>query len=146
NAAKEKVEIDFRIADFMELELSGEKFDYCLLSCCMYSAIPGDNLRIEELLRIKNYLNEGGLAAIHFLLETERKEHLLKLRKFAAKLFKGNTGYTTGDDFSSALHFLHYFSDEQEPVAEAEKAGFIVKEIGNDSSSARYAILGKPSR
>jgi len=146
NAHRAGIQIDFRVGDFTNFSLPDEQFDYCILSNSMYSSIPAKDLRIKTLLRIKNTLKQDGLVMIHFLFNsTRKKDRLFKLRKLLAKIVKGNTGYLPGDEFLPNVHFLRYFNDENEIAEEAKEAGLTVKEIGNESSQTRYAVLSKSS-
>ena len=146
NAGKAGVDADFSVGDFMEPPLSGGRFDYCMLSCSMYSAIPSRGMRVKVLRAMRDMLKEDGLAIVHFLLDpTRKKERLFKLRKFVAKMTGGNVGYLPGDGFIPGIHFLRDFTDEAEVVGEAEEAGFFVKDMGNDSGRARYAVFARSS-
>lgn len=144
NARKEGISIDFQLGDYVDSSLPAGNFDYCILSSYMYGAIPTRKVRIEVLSKIRNVLKDNGLVIIHSLFNSRRgKERLYKLRKFMAKIFKGNTDYLPGDEIQAPVHFLHIFSDENEIIKEAEDAGFMVKDIGKDSEEERFAVLQK---
>ena len=144
NAVKEGISIDFQLGDIMDLSFPGRNFDYCMLSCSMYSIIPTRKMRIEVLSKIGSVLKDNGLVITHSLFNSRGgKERLNKLRKFIAKIFRGNTDYLPGDQFLPHGHFFHIFYDENEIIKEAEGAGFIVKYMGKESEGERFAVLEK---
>lgn len=145
-ARAEGVDIDFRPGDFIQVEPVGEKFDYCLLSCIMYSVVPTGKMRAEMLKRINSALNQGGTAFIHFtFIRTRDSERLLGLRRLVARISRGNTEYSIGDTFTPPFHFARTFHDENEIIREAELAGFSVRKIDFDAEETGYAVLEKRS-
>lgn len=144
NAAKAGVNVDFRTGDYLEALPRNEIFDYCMLSCYMYSAIPSRRMRVEALAKIRTIVSKNGAIIIHYFFNPERKrERLFKLRRLVARMCRGNTEYLPGDDLMPSLHFLRYFTDEKEIHDEAAAAELSVKEVINDAEEARYAILTK---
>lgn len=144
NAVKEGISIDFQSGDIMDLSFPGRNFDYCMLSSSMYSIIPTRKMRLEVLSKIRSVLKDNGLVIIHYLFNSSSgKERLYKLRKFVAKVFRGNTDYIPGDKFLPYGHFFHIFYDDNEIIKETEDAGFMVKYIGKESEEERFAVLKK---
>ena len=146
-ATREGMKVDLLIGDILEMPFLEGGFDYCLLSCFMYSVIPSRTMRVTLLSNILDLLNDGGIAIIHFVIDRNRRERLFKLRKSIASIFKGNVSYQTGDDFYPPGHFFRRFLDEQEVIDEVREAGLFVKEIlrDQDSHDGIYAVLEKIS-
>jgi len=127
NAERWKVAVDFREGDFLSSDTGDEKFDYCLLSCVMYSSVPSSEMRVKMLRHIRNNLSDKGILIIHFLLRPKNAPDKGKnIKLMVARLVRGNTGYRTGDSFSTALHFMRYFPDDGEVISEVSQAGFRV--------------------
>jgi len=125
NAERWKVAVDFREGDFVSPDTGSEKFDYCLLSCVMYSSVPSTDMRVTMLRNIRNILSDKGVLIIHFLLRPKNTPDKGKnIKLMVARLFRGNTGYRTGDSFSTALHFMRYFPNDEEVMSEIGQAGF----------------------
>ena len=141
NAERWKAAVDFREGDFLSLDTGDEKFDYCLLSCVMYGSIPSSEMRVRALRHIRKILSDKSILIIHFLLRpknaTDRGKNI-KLR--VARLVRGNTGYQSGDTFSTALHFMRYFPDDTEVISEVSQAGFRILDKGAYPES-EYMVL-----
>ncbi|MBN1527390.1 MAG: class I SAM-dependent methyltransferase [Candidatus Omnitrophica bacterium] len=143
-AVREGVQADFRIGDMLNMPVRGDIFDYCIVSCYMYSAIPARRMRVKMLSDIRKVLKDGGLAVVHFFYSPARaNERLAGFRRGVARILKGNIGYSPGDEFLPSFHFMRHFPTTDEVAAEAAEAGLRVKEMGDDSESSRYAVLEK---
>ncbi len=145
-AAAENVKVEIWKGDFLEMTLPEVNYDYCLLSCFMYSLIPTRARRVAFLKKISGISGGRGIAIVHFIAQFGGgRERLFQLRKALARLLKGNTSYQRGDVFYPPGHFFHKFLDEQEIIGEARDAGFTVKEILKDTYyyNGAYAVLEK---
>lgn len=148
-AAREYEKIEILKGDFLEMTLPEANYDYCLLSCFMYSLIPTRARRVAFLKKIRAISGGRGIAILHFISQFGGgQERLFQLRKAVARVFKGNMSYQRGDVFYPPWHFFHKFLDEQEIIGEAREAGFIVKEIMKDTYyyKGAYAVLQKSLR
>lgn len=141
NSKARGLEIDMIKGDFFLPEANGKKFDSCLLSCLMYSSIPSSQMRIKMLRRIKDMLTDDGILIIHFLLNKKRADdRWAKAKLRVARIFAGNTGFKPGDTFSSSLHFMRYFGNGEEVVAEADAGGFKVLAKGTLPESEHMVL------
>jgi cyclopropane fatty-acyl-phospholipid synthase-like methyltransferase len=126
NIAKSfKTTARFVQADYFEFPCRQHCFEYALLSCSMYCAIPGRSRRQAWVANLGSLLAPHGLLMFNFLPERQPVSRLRRLRSrvntLLARLPGANATYQPGDMWE--VHFWHAFHDEEEIRKELHEAG-----------------------
>jgi 2-polyprenyl-3-methyl-5-hydroxy-6-metoxy-1,4-benzoquinol methylase len=138
------IEARYHLADFQHLPYRASSYDYAILACSMYSAIPGKAQRQMWLQSLSSVLSPGGLVILSFLIKrgpASRTTTICNyLNKLLVKLPGANTVYQPGDDCAGG-HFLHTFLNEHEIREELTGAGVVIRELHGPRGFAVIAFL-----
>lgn len=141
-ARSESLPAAFQQGTYLALPYRPASFDCVLLSCNMYSAIPGARPRQAWLRSALQVLKPDGKVVVSFLPCDRRLSRLRawsnRFNQWLARLPGANHDYQAGD-ICYDFHYLHEFQDRQELQDEVERAGARVIEINWDLG---YAVLG----
>lgn len=148
NGRRNGVAIEGLVQDFSRLSLPPESFDAAWLMAGNYSSIPTRKRRVLFLRTIRGALKPGGYFVCGFLFgpEPDFRQPWRFLRKAAALLTAGNTGYEKGDSLAGGIEFAHVFASDVEAGAEFEAGGFEVLSLSFPAGTNRGgAVLRKVS-
>ncbi len=130
--------------DYMALPYASDSFDYALLSCSMYSSIPGRAGRQAWLQELARILPPGGLVMLSFLPERDAPGRVRglcrRLNLVLVKLPGANATYQRGDEYTCG-HFVHAFQNEDEARGELDDAGVRILEL---DWKRGYAVVAFP--
>lgn len=142
-ARGESLTAAFQQGSYLALPYRPGSFDCVLLSCNMYSAIPGTRQRQAWLRSALELLKAEGKVVVSFLPRDRRVSRLRawsdRFNQWLGRLPGANHEYQAGD-ICYDFHFLHEFQDRQELQDEVARAGASVIEINWDLG---YAVLGR---
>jgi 2-polyprenyl-3-methyl-5-hydroxy-6-metoxy-1,4-benzoquinol methylase len=140
-AARESVPATFQQGNFLVPPYRPASFDHLLLSCNMYSAIPGCTSRQAWLNGALYLIKPGGVVIVSFLPRFRPVSRLRawsnRFNRWLMRLPGANRGYQVGD-ICYEVHFLHEFQDESELRGELAAAGASILEVNWDLG---YAVL-----